>query len=67
MAIDRNLYDGVFYCKFCGKPLHVFWIINKKERCECGSKGFMSSINFDIRKTLARTGREIEEEGIKIS
>ena len=67
MAIDRDLYDGVFYCRFCGRPLHIFLILKTKERCECGSKGFMSSINFDIQETLARTERMIEEEGIKIS
>ena len=63
----HNLYDGVFYCRFCGRPLHVFLILRTKERCECGSKGFMSSINFDISETLARTEEMIEEEGIKIS
>ena len=67
MAIDRDLYDGVFYCRFCGRPLHVFLILRTKERCECGSKGFMSGTNFDIQKTLAQTEVMIEEEGIRIS
>lgn len=67
MAISRDLYDGVFYCRFCDRPLHVFLILRTKERCKCGSKGFMSNTNFDIQKTLAQTDEMIEEGGIKIS
>lgn len=67
MAVDRDLYDGVFYCRFCGRPLHIFLILKTQERCECGSKGFMSNTDFDIIKTLARTREMIEEEGIRIS
>ena len=67
VAIERNLYDGVFYCRSCGRPLHVFLIMYAKERCVCGSKGFISSINFDIQETLLQTEVMIEEGGIKIS
>jgi len=65
--IERNLYDGVFYCRFCGKPLHVFLILRTLKKCECGNKGFISHNNINLQETLARTEEMIEEEGIKIS
>ena len=67
VGLDQNLYDGVFYCRSCGRPLHVFLILHTKDKCECGNKGFISSINFDIQETLLQTEVMIEEGGIKIS
>jgi len=63
---ERNLYDGVFYCSSCGKPLHVFLIMIAKIGCECGSKGFVSYTDFDIHESLTQAEVMIEETGIKI-
>lgn len=66
VAIERELYDGVFYCRNCGRPIHCFFVLIKNERCACGSKGFISNIGFKIPELLEHTEEMIEETGIKI-
>ena len=67
MAIERNLYDGVFYCRKCGNPIHVLFLIKKDPRCDCGSAGFISHLDFSINEIIRHSKEIIEEEGIEIS
>jgi len=64
---ERNLYDGLFYCRLCGKPFHVFFILKTLEKCKCGNKGFISHNNINLQEIFAQTEEMIEEDGIKIS
>lgn len=48
-----DLYEGVYYCVHCGRGEHIVNIMRLNTRCdECGGSGFMSTVDFDIRKIL---------------
>lgn len=66
MALDRNQYDGVFYCRKCGRPIHCFFVLIKNEKCACGSRGFISNIDYRIPELLEHIEEMIEETGMKI-
>ncbi len=53
-------YEGIYYCVRCGAPMHISGIMYRKI-CECGSSGFISCVDFNIKEALNKYAEETEQ------
>jgi len=52
MALSHD-YEGVFYCVKCCAGRHFLRITAGDDRCECGSRGWKSDKDYDLKKIIA--------------
>lgn len=61
MDVDRNLYDGIFYCGVCDTPMFFHNILKGDPCTGCGHHAFMSHIHFNIWE-LSKFYEELTED-----
>lgn len=61
MALEFDLYEGVFYCVSCNCGAHLIKLVKSNYTCaECGGRSHITHVDYNLKGIM--TGERIYEQ-----